>query len=111
MIRHQSYEKYGVEGIDYSERDHHILEKLMPDHIPMSIYEGLSIEKVLPWRPKCAIVHDASVLHAPADYRKHGCEYKIGLTLHLMKRDPDYNNRLEGYYTPFSRYTKPLIPA
>jgi len=111
VIRHQSYEKYGVEGIDYSERDHHILEKLMPDHIPMSIYEGLSIEKVLPWRPKCAIVHDASVLHAPADYRKHGCEYKIGLTLHLMKRDPDYNNRLEGYYTPFSRYTKPLIPA
>ena len=94
-----------------SERDNDTLEKLMPAHIPMSIYEGLTIEKVLPWRPKCAIIHDASVLHAPADYRKHGCSYKVGLTLHLMKRDPDYNNRLEGYYTPFSRYTKPLIPA
>ena len=111
VIRHQSYEEYGVENLEHNERDQQILKDIMPAHIPMSIYEGLSIEKVLPWRPKCAIIHDASVLHAPADYRKHGCEYKIGLTLHLMKRDANYNNRLEGYYTPFSRYTKPLIPA
>lgn len=111
VIRHQDYEKYGVEGIDRSGRDHETLEKIMPEHIPMSIYDGLTIEKILPWRPKCAIVHDSSVLHAPADYRRQGCEYKIGLTLHLMKRDPDYRNRLEGYYTPFSRYTKPLLEA
>jgi hypothetical protein len=111
VVRHQSYEEYGVENLEHNERDQKILEDIMPEHIPMSIYEGLSIEKILPWKPRCAIIHDASVLHAPADYRKHGCKYKIGLTLHLMKRDPDYNNRLEGYYTPFSRYTKPLIPA
>ena len=88
-----------------------ILSDMMPDHIPMCVYEGLSIEKILPWKPRCAIVHDASVLHAPADYRKKGCDYKIGLTLHLMKPDSTYNNRLDGYYTPFSRYTKPLIKA
>ena len=111
VIRHQSYKDYGVENCEHNEKDQQILKDIMPAHIPMSIYEGLSIEKILPWRPKCAIIHDASVLHAPADYRKHGCEYKIGLTLHLMKRDAKYNNRLEGYYTPFSRYTKPLIPA
>ena len=111
VIRHQSYADYGVENLEHNERDQQILKDIMPAHIPMSIYEGLSIEKILPWRPKCAIIHDASVLHAPADYRKHGCDYKVGLTLHLMKRDPDYNNRLEGYYTPFSRYTKPLIKA
>jgi len=111
VVRHQTYEDYGVEHIDHNAKDHKILEKIMPEHIPMSVYRGLSIEKILPWKPKCAIVHDASVLHAPADYRKQGCAFKIGLTLHLMKRDPDYNNRLEGYYTPFSRYTKPLIKA
>ena len=111
VLRYQSYEEYGVENLEHNERDQQILKDIMPAHIPTSIYEGLSIEKILPWRPKCAIIHDASVLHAPADYRKHGCAYKIGLTLHLMKRDADYNNRLEGYYTPFSRYTKPLIPA
>jgi hypothetical protein len=111
VIRHQSYADYGVEKLEHNERDQQILKDIMPAHIPMSIYEGLSIEKILPWRPRCAIIHDASVLHAPADYRKHGCKYKIGLTLHLMKRDPDYNNRLDGYYTPFSRYTKPLIKA
>jgi len=111
VIRHQSYEDYGVENLEHNARDQQILKDIMPAHIPMSIYEGLSIEKILPWRPKCAIIHDASVLHAPVDYRKHGCAYKIGLTLHLMKRDVDYNNRLEGYYTPFSRYTKPLIKA
>lgn len=111
VIRHQSYEEYGVENVDHSMKDHATLEKIMPDHIPMSVYEGLTIEKVLPWKPKCAIIHDASVLHAPTDYRTQGCAYKIGLTLHLMKRDPAYNNRLQGYYTPFSRYTKPLIQA
>ena len=111
VVRHQTYAEYGVENLEHNARDQQILKDIMPAHIPMSIYEGLSIEKILPWRPKCAIIHDASVLHAPADYRKHGCEYKIGLTLHLMKRDANYNNRLEGYYTPFSRYTKPLIKA
>jgi hypothetical protein len=111
VIRHKDYEEYGVERIDRSGRDHDILQKIMPDHIPMSVYEGLTIEKILPWRPRCAIVHDTSVLHAPTDYRAQGCKVKVGLTLHLMKRDPHYNNRLEGYYTPFSRYTKPLIPA
>jgi hypothetical protein len=111
VIRHQSYADYGVENLEHNARDQQILKDIMPAHIPMSIYEGLSIEKILPWRPKCAIIHDASVLHAPADYRKHGCEFKIGITLHLMKRDPNYNNRLDGYYTPFSRYTKALIQA
>lgn len=109
VIRHQSYEEYGVEKIDYSRKDHEVLEKIMPGHIPMSIYEGLTIEKILPWKPRCAIIHDASVLHAPGDYRKQNSEYKIGLTLHLMKKDDNYNNRLEGYATPFSRYTRPLI--
>jgi hypothetical protein len=111
VIRYQDYEEYGVEGIDRSGRDHDILKKMMPDHIPMSVYEGLTIEKILPWRPRCAIVHDSSVLHAPADYRAQGCKVKVGLTLHLMKADPTYSNKLEGYYTPFSRYTKPLIKA
>ncbi len=111
VIRHQSYEDYGVEGIEHNEKDMRILEKIMPRHIPMSIYEGLSIEKILKWRPKDALIHDSSVLHAPTDFREQGAEYKTGLTLHLMKADATYNNRLDGYYTPFSRYTKALIKA
>ena len=111
VVRHQDYGEYGVENIDHNENDMKILEKIMPKHIPMSIYEGLSIEKIFEWKPKNAIVHDASVLHAPTDFREQGAEYKTGLTLHLMKADPGYNNRLDGFYTPFSRYTKPLIEA
>ena len=111
VVRHQSYEEYGVENIDHNTKDMKVLKKIMPAHIPISIYEGLSIENIFEWRPKDAIVHDASVLHAPTDFRDQGAEYKTGLTLHLMKADPTYNNRLEGYYTPFSRYTKPLIKA
>ena len=26
-----------------------------------------------------------------------------------MKKDPDYNNSIKGYYTPWSRYTQPMI--
>tara|TARA_R110001592_G_scaffold79242_4_gene237285 strand:+ start:129 stop:1016 length:888 start_codon:yes stop_codon:yes gene_type:complete len=109
VIRHMSYEEYGVEGTEHNKKDLAILEKIMPSHIPMSIYEDLSIEKILKWKPKDAIIHDSSVLHAPADFRTQGAKFKTGITLHLMKADPTYNNRLEGYYTPFSRYTKPLI--
>lgn len=111
VIRHQSYEDYGVVNIDHSSKDMAKLEQIMPKHIPMCIYEGLSIENVWKWRPKDALIHDTSVLHAPTDFREQGAEYKIGLTLHLMKEDATYNHRLEGYYTPFSRYTKPLIKA
>ncbi len=111
VVRHQDYKDYGVENIDYNSKDIEILEKIMPKHIPMSIYDGLSIEKIFDWKPRNAIVHDASVLHAPTDFREQGADYKTGLTLHLMKADDTYNNRLEGYYTPFSRYTKPLIKA
>ncbi len=111
VIRHQDYKDYGVENVEHNTKDMEILEKIMPKHIPMSIYEGLSIENIFEWKPKNAIVHDASVLHAPTDFREHGANYKTGLTLHLMKADATYNNRLEGYYTPFSRYTKPLIEA
>ena len=111
VIRHQPYEDYGVEGIEHNEKDISTLKKIMPKHIPMSIYEGLSIEKILKWRPKDALIHDSSVLHAPTDFREQGADFKTGLTLHLMKADDTYNNRLEGYYTPFSRYTKPLIKA
>ncbi len=111
VVRHQSYEDYGVENIDNSGKDLALLENIMPKHIPMSIYEGLSIEKVMKWKPKDALIHDSSVLHAPTDFREQGAEYKTGLTLHLMKADSSYNNRLDGYYTPFSRYTKPLIKA
>ena len=111
VIRHQDYKDYGVENIEHDENHSKILEKIMPKHIPMSIYEGLSIESIFEWKPKNAIVHDASVLHAPVDFREQGAEYKTGLTLHLMKADSTYNNKLEGYYTPFSRYTKPLIKA
>jgi hypothetical protein len=111
VIRHQPYEEYGVEGIEYDKIDLTMLKDIMPEHIPMSIYKGLSIEKILEWTPKNAIIHDSSVLHAPTCFKKEGAKYKIGLTLHLMKADPTYNNRLEGYYTPFSRYTKALIPC
>ena len=111
VIRHQSYQGYGVENLDHNQKDMSILEKIMPAHIPMSIYEGLSIEKIFKWKPKDAIIHDASVLHAPTDFKAQGADHKIGLTLHLMKKDATYNNKLEGYYTPFSRYTKPLIKA
>ncbi len=111
VIRHQDYQDYGVQNIEDSPKDMEILKKIMPKHIPVSIYEGLSIEKIFEWKPKNAIVHDASVLHAPTDFREQGAKYKTGLTLHLMKADSSYKNRLEGYYTPFSRYTKPLIKA
>ena len=33
VIRHQSYDEYGVEDLDYRNRDHKQLEKIMPTHI------------------------------------------------------------------------------
>jgi hypothetical protein len=109
VIRIQSYDKYGVENLDYSNKDHKQLEKIMPTHIPLGSYDGLSIEKILKWEPKTAIVQDTSVLHAPAGFNELGCRWKLGLTFHLMKKDDSYKNSIEGYYTPWSRYTQPMI--
>jgi len=109
VIRIQSYDEYGVENLDYSNKDHKHLEKIMPTHIPLGSYDGLSIEKVLKWEPKTAIVQDTSVLHAPAGFNELDCKWKLGITFHLMKKDPSYKNSIEGYHTKWSRYTKPMI--
>ena len=85
------------------------LEKIMPTHIPLGSYDGLYIEDVLKWEPKTAIVQDTSVLHAPAGFNELDCKWKLGITFHIMKKDPDYNNSIKGYYTPWSRYTQPMI--
>ena len=105
------YEQYGVEGVEYDALDWQWMKEEMPEHIPMSVYEGLSIEEVLPWKLGYGIVQDTSVLHAPTDFTKKGAEWKIGLTFHLMKKDETYSNILQGYATPFSRYAlnPPLI--
>jgi len=109
VIRIQSYDEYGVESLDYSNKDHNHLEKIMPSHIPLNIYDGLSIEKVCKWEPKTAIIQDTSILHAPAGFTELGCKWKLGITFHLMKKDPSYkNNTIDGYYTKWSRYTKPM---
>lgn len=100
-----SYEKYGVENIDDRNIDHNKLERIMPKHIPLSVYDGLSIESIFMWEHCNAIVQDTSVLHAPTEFKNS----KIGLTLHLMKRDESYKNSLSGYYTPWSPFTKPVI--
>jgi len=109
VVKKQSYKDYGVENIDESNKDKNKLETIMPKHIPISVYDGLSIEKILKWEPRHALVQDTSVLHAPTDFNNEGASYKIGLTLHLMKKDSSYNNSIKGYYTTWSKYTKPLI--
>ena len=89
------------------------MEQEMPDHIPITVYEGLSIEAIIPWRLGSGIIQDTSVLHAPTDFRKKGAEWKIGLTFHLMVPDDSYHNEILGYATKLSRYTldPPLIPC
>jgi len=104
VVKIQSYEDYGVENLDSSNKDKDRLEKIMPKHIPISVYDGLSIEKVLKWQPRNAIVNDTSVLHAPTEFS----DYKIGLTLHLMKEDKEYKNSLKDNYTSWSNLTKPI---
>lgn len=104
VIKMMSYKEYGVENIDESNPDHDVLEKIMPKHIPVSVYDGLSIEEIFPWEHCHAIVQDTSVLHAPTEFK----DSKIGLTLHLMKKDDSYKNSIKGYYTPWSPWTKPV---
>lgn len=99
------YEQYGVEGVEYDKLDWAWMEREMPDRIPMSIYEGLSIEAVLPWKLCSGIVQDTSVLHAPTDFQKKGAEWKIAITFHLMVKDETYNNEMIGYPTKLSRYS------
>ena len=106
VIKKQSYKEYGVENIKDDNSDHQWLEHIMPKHIPLSIYDGLSIEDVHPWEHCNAIVQDTSVLHAPTEFK----DSKIGLTLHLMKKDDSYKNSITGHYTPWSPYTRPVIP-
>ena len=104
IIKNQSYKDYGVEGIDESNKDHKILQEIMPKHIPVSVYDGLSIEEIFQWQHCHAIVQDTSVLHAPTGFK----DSKIGLTLHLMKRDANYKNSIAGHYTPWSPLTLPV---
>lgn len=108
VVKKQSYKDYGVENLDYSNNQKQVLESIMPKHIPISVYDGLTIEKMLKWQPRHAIVQDTSVLHAPSDFNNEGASYKIGLTLHLMKRDEMYRNSIKGYYTSWSKYVRPL---
>lgn len=105
VIKNTNYSYYGVEDIDVSNKDIYKLKEIMPKHIPLSVYDGLSIEHIFPWEHGNAIVQDTSVLHAPTEFKGS----KIGLTLHLMKKDDSYNNSIPGHYTPWSPYTKPII--
>ena len=104
IVKIQSYQDYGVENIDETNPDLERLAMLMPKHIPLSVYDGLSIEAIFLWQHCNAIVQDTSVLHAPTGF----VGSKIGLTLHLMKRDESYRNSISGHYTPWSPHTKPI---
>ena len=107
VIKHMNYSYYGVDNIDVGNRDVHRLKEIMPKHIPLSVYDGLSIENIFPWEHCHAIVQDTSVLHAPTEFEGS----KIGLTLHLMKQDDSYKNSIKGHYTPWSPLTRPVIQS
>jgi hypothetical protein len=107
VIKHMNYSYYGVDNIDVGNRDVHKLKEIMPKHIPLSVYDGLSIENIFPWEHCHAIVQDTSVLHAPTEFEGS----KIGLTLHLMKQDDSYKNSIKGHYTPWSPLTRPVIQS
>lgn len=111
VYREKPYEQYGVENVEYGKMDMDFIRKY---HYGIeefeSVYEGISIEKIFEWIPRNAIVQDTCVIHSSVDFRKYGIKWKIGLTFHLLKPDPNYGKEIVGnYYTKFSRYTQPLV--
>lgn len=96
-FRMKPYEEYGVEGVDYRGCE---LDS-MPARVPVSVYQGLTVEHVFDWIPGNAIVQDTSVLHAPSSTDG----WKVGLTFHLMIKDENWNGEQfsviskEPYYT------------
>lgn len=83
IFREHPYEYYGVENVEYGKDMSWALEH-GPDWVKPISYEGLSIEKILPWIPGTAIVNDSCVLHSGSDFRKKDVKWKIGLTFHLL---------------------------
>lgn len=110
IYRENPYEEYGVENVEYGKMDIDFIRKYNSVTTPDSVFSGISIEKIFKWTPRNAIVQDSCVIHSSTDFRRNGINWKIGLTFHLLKPDPNYGKEIVGdYYTKFSKYTQPLI--
>ena len=53
VIRHMSYDEYNVEDLDYRNRDHKQLEKIMPTHIPLNFMITFLLKKFVNGTKDC----------------------------------------------------------
>lgn len=112
VLRERPYEEYGVENVKYGAIPQEWFQKHVSENVSLSAYEGISIENTFAWSPGNAIVQDSCAIHGSSNYNVDKIKWKIGLTFHLLKADPNYGKPIDGhFYTKFSRYTKPLIEA
>ena len=112
VLREKPYEEYGVENVKYGAISQEWFQKHVSENVSRSAYEGISIENTFAWSPGNAIVQDSCAIHGSSNYNIDKIKWKIGLTFHLLKADPNYGKPIDGhFYTKFSRYTKPLIEA
>jgi len=110
ILREKPYEQYGVENCKYDAMDLDWFDKHVGKKDYATSYEGISIEETFPWIPGNAIVQDSCVIHGSSNYNMDNVSWKIGLTFHLLIKDPTYGKEIDGeYYTKFSRYTESLL--
>lgn len=110
IIKFTTYKDYDVKYIeeDSDQTLHWYKEKMEGCFVPLSVFNGLSIEKEFTWTPGSAIVQDQSIIHGPTNFISRGAKWKLGLVFHLLKKHKGFNYEVSGYPTKFSFYTLPL---
>lgn len=54
-------------------------------HLKPSWLEGLTIHKILPWRPGSAIIFNSAQLHCASNFKQQGIKYKLGISVFTKK--------------------------
>ncbi len=102
IFRKHTYDYYGVEGVQKNHKNQVSTDWLntnIGNVIPHSFFRGLSIKRMFKWIPGSIIIQDPSLIHGPTNYKLHGANWKLGISIRIFKKNIKWQPN-----TIFSRY-------
>jgi len=80
----QVYDYSDVQNLKYTGIDRSIKQDYL-SHLKDSWLDGLTIHKILPWKPGSAIVFNSAQLHCASNFKHQGIRSKLGISIFTEK--------------------------